>query len=123
MNTPTLVLKYDPRKHGAEIVETDIKEDGGSWSWTHREPITFPDFPYPTPLKAIRAVCLDCCGGSPKEVRFCQFSGIDSPACPLYPFRLGKNPFLKKRVLSDDHKEKLRKNAKKAAAAKRAKTN
>jgi len=40
-----------------------------------------------TPVKAIRAKCLDCCGGQPKEVRLCPSAG-----CPLYWYRFGKNP-------------------------------
>ena len=40
-----------------------------------------------TPLKAIRAKCLDCMCDQPKEVRLCP-----STDCPLYPFRMGKNP-------------------------------
>jgi len=40
-----------------------------------------------TPIKSIRAYCLECSGGSPKEVRLCVI-----PECPLYPYRLGKNP-------------------------------
>ena len=39
------------------------------------------------PLRAIRRKCIDCCGGSFKEVRLCT-----SYTCPLFPFRLGKNP-------------------------------
>ncbi len=39
------------------------------------------------PLRAIRRKCIDCCGGSFKEVRLCT-----SCACPLYSLRLGKNP-------------------------------
>jgi hypothetical protein len=39
-----------------------------------------------TPLRAIRAKCLDC-SLSKKEIRFCAVS-----SCPLYPYRLGKNP-------------------------------
>jgi hypothetical protein len=39
------------------------------------------------PLHAIRQKCIDCCGGSFKEVRLCT-----SYNCPLYPLRLGKNP-------------------------------
>lgn len=39
-----------------------------------------------TPLKAIRAECLDCSGNSPKVVRFCHITD-----CPLYPFRTGHN--------------------------------
>ena len=40
-----------------------------------------------TPVKTIRAKCLECSGGQPSEVRNCQI-----PECPLFPFRLGKNP-------------------------------
>ena len=40
-----------------------------------------------TPLKAIRANCIDCSGGSPAEVRLCVI-----PDCPLYCYRFGKRP-------------------------------
>ncbi|MGA2775652.1 MAG: hypothetical protein ABSE81_06295 [Candidatus Omnitrophota bacterium] len=40
-----------------------------------------------TPVKAIRAKCLDCSGFQPSEVRRCE-----SEDCPLFPYRLGKNP-------------------------------
>ena len=40
-----------------------------------------------TPIKAIRAKCLECSAGQPKEVRECVIQD-----CPLYPFRMGKNP-------------------------------
>lgn len=40
-----------------------------------------------TPIKAIRAKCLDCSGNSYGEVRECSI-----PSCPLYPYRLGKRP-------------------------------
>ena len=40
-----------------------------------------------TPVKAIRTKCLECSGGSPKEVRECVI-----PDCALYPYRLGTNP-------------------------------
>ena len=40
-----------------------------------------------TPLKAIRLKCLDCCCGSAHEVKLCT-----AEKCPLYLFRLGKNP-------------------------------
>lgn len=42
---------------------------------------------YLTPVKAIRKNCLDCSGGSIKEVRECIVK-----SCPLYDFRLGTNP-------------------------------
>jgi len=37
-----------------------------------------------TPLKAIRSRCLDCCGGSSKEVALCPVT-----SCPLWPYRFG----------------------------------
>ena len=40
-----------------------------------------------TPLKAIRAKCLDCSAGSVAEVRKCHITD-----CSLYPFRFGHNP-------------------------------
>lgn len=40
-----------------------------------------------TPIKAIRAKCLECSGNQPSEVRNCLIT-----ECPLYPFRMGKNP-------------------------------
>jgi len=39
-----------------------------------------------TPLKAIRARCLDCCCFSPMEVKKCP-----AKDCPLWAFRMGKN--------------------------------
>jgi hypothetical protein len=40
-----------------------------------------------TPLKAIRAKCLDCSGGSFREVKECPIED-----CPLYAYRMGHNP-------------------------------
>lgn len=53
-----------------------------------------------TPLKAIRAKCLDCCCGSFNEVKMCPCTD-----CSLYEFRFGKNPYLK-RELTDEQREK-----------------
>ena len=41
-----------------------------------------------SPLKAIRANCIDCCGGSLSEVRKCTVF-----RCPVWPMRDGLNPF------------------------------
>ena len=54
------------------------------------------------PLKAIRARCLDCCCYQPSEVRKCT-----AVECPSWPFRMGTNPFRRKRVLSDGEKRAL----------------
>ena len=40
-----------------------------------------------TPMRAMRAKCLDCCGGSSSEVRRCEIAG-----CPLHEYRLGHRP-------------------------------
>lgn len=40
-----------------------------------------------TPIKAIRAKCIDCMCGQTAEVRRCP-----SESCPLYPYRMGHNP-------------------------------
>lgn len=52
--------------------------------------------PLPSPLKAVRRHCLDCCGGSANEVSLCA-----AKSCPLWPFRFGSNP--DKAALADDH--------------------
>lgn len=67
-----------------------------------------------TPMKAIRAKCLDCCGGQYSEVKQCPCTN-----CPLYDFRLGKNPNRKPRNLTDEQREALRERARKAQAAKK----
>ena len=40
-----------------------------------------------TPLKAIRAKCIDCCCGQLKEVKLCP-----SDDCSLWIYRFGHNP-------------------------------
>ena len=56
-----------------------------------------------TPIKTIRAKCLDCSGGSSHEVRLCVI-----PECVLYPYRLGKNPNCVARVMTEEQKEAAR---------------
>jgi hypothetical protein len=38
-----------------------------------------------TPLKAIRAKCLDCVCGEPRYVKECE-----TRTCPLWPYRMGR---------------------------------
>lgn len=62
-----------------------------------------------SPLKAIKIFCVDECNcGNYKYAKDC----VD-PKCPLYAFRLGKNPFKVKREYSAEEKvliaERLRK--------------
>ena len=52
-----------------------------------------------SPMKVIRGKCLDCCGGSAGEVRKCTATG-----CPLWPYRMGENPFRAVREMSEDQR-------------------
>lgn len=52
-----------------------------------------------SPIKAIREFCLECCGGNSADVKSCT-----APRCPLYAFRFGKNPYIK-REMSEEQKE------------------
>ncbi len=42
---------------------------------------------YLTPMKSIRAKCLDCSCQQRKEVRLCPVT-----SCALWPYRMGKRP-------------------------------
>ena len=54
-----------------------------------------------TPLKAIRAKCMDCCCGQAKEIKLCNLKN-----CPLYPYRMGKRPKVDKYIDECDIEEK-----------------
>ena len=41
-----------------------------------------------TPMRAIRAKCIDCCCGNPLEPKLCTAK----ESCPLWPYRLGHRP-------------------------------
>lgn len=38
-------------------------------------------------IRAIRSKCIDCCGGSKREVALCN-----ATACDLWSFRMGRDP-------------------------------
>ena len=65
-----------------------------------------------TPIKAIRAKCLDCCAGQFSEVKLCPV-----PSCSLYPYRLGKNPN-RTSTMTDEQKEAARDRLNRARLAK-----
>ena len=48
-----------------------------------------------TPMRAIRAKCIDCSGGNRSEVTHCTVK-----TCPLWPYRLGRRP----RIDSEEEK-------------------
>jgi hypothetical protein len=66
-----------------------------------------------SPIKAIRAKCLDCCCDQLGEVKLCP-----AKDCPLWPFRLGKNPN-RVRNLTDEQKQAAKERLAKARAARK----
>lgn len=66
-----------------------------------------------SPLKAIRAFCIECCGYQTSEVKSCT-----APRCPLFEFRMGTNPYRKTKEYTEDELETLRERMKKAREAK-----
>ena len=54
-----------------------------------------------TPIKAIRAYCIECSGGMTKEVKLCPVEN-----CPLYPYRMGKRPTVDTDIDSNKNYEK-----------------
>ena len=64
-----------------------------------------------SPIKAIRAKCLDCCCGQANEVKLCTCKD-----CPLYAFRFGKNPYL----YTEEQRQAMAERMKKVAEARKA---
>ncbi len=60
------------------------------------------------PIKAIREYCLYCMCGQANEVKLCPSTG-----CELYPFRMGKNPYLK-RQYTEEQRAEMRERIRKA---------
>jgi hypothetical protein len=91
-------MQIQPEESGAEatayfpkVGEIDrylepspILADGGAQVGKFLRDLGHPE----SPIKAIRAKCLDCSGGNDAEVRKCVATG-----CTLWPFRMGVNPF------------------------------
>lgn len=66
-----------------------------------------------SPLKAIRQHCIECMGDQVREVPYCNVK-----RCPLYPFRLGKNPY-NTRHFTEEQKQAAAERMKKAREAKK----
>lgn len=68
------------------------------------------------PVKVIRAKCLDCSCGNAAEVARCP-----AERCPLWPWRMGKNPYRKKVERTEEElaamRERMRAARKTAGAA------
>jgi len=66
-----------------------------------------------SPIKTIRAKCLDCCNDSYTEVKECTVE-----SCPLFYFRFGKNPNMKSRKMTEEQRVAAGERLKKAREAK-----
>jgi hypothetical protein len=69
-----------------------------------------------TAIQAIRQNCIDCSGGNRAEVARCTVT-----KCPLFPFRLGKNPNKRPRIMTDEQRELLSQRGKALAARSKSK--
>ena len=56
------------------------------------------------PVKAIRAKCIDCNGAEDYNHRIKECELKD---CPLYPFRMGTNPFRTRKELTPEQKQAI----------------
>lgn len=57
-----------------------------------------------TPLKAIKYMCLECCGGPDNPPASTLVKECVAKDCPLWEFRLGKNPYLKQDLTDQERK-------------------
>lgn len=70
-----------------------------------------------TPIQAIEAKCRDCVCGDDKAVKYCGISD-----CALFPFRLGHNPNIAKRIYSPEQRAAMAERMQKARDAKKGKS-
>lgn len=89
----TMTTNITARPDRAMFLENSPYEADGGHS-IGKDPRQIPvaelrRFSFPeSPIKAVRAKCIDCSGGSMAEARKCACTG-----CPLWPMRMGVNPF------------------------------
>lgn len=62
-----------------------------------------------TAIKAIRLKCLDCSNGSSLEVSECPIS-----SCPIYPYRMGHNPYIERREMTEEQRAEMTERLRKA---------
>jgi hypothetical protein len=94
----------NPQNHKEQIVEAhqEASTDGQATQGRDPRQITGADLeawgrPRVSRGDAIRAKCIDCCCGSPTEVRRCGDLN-----CALWPFRMGSDPYRER--MGDDQR-------------------
>lgn len=78
------IATLTPEERAAMVAKSTITRKAGAEA---RKAAIANGLDLKTPIKAIRAKCLDCCGGQYSEVEKCTV-----PACPLFLYRFGKRP-------------------------------
>jgi hypothetical protein len=60
-----------------------------------------------SPVKAIREFCIECMGGRGTGQNYSKLiTECSSSDCPLYDFRLGKNPFHTQNLSEEERKRR-----------------
>ena len=59
-----------------------------------------------SPVKAIREFCIECMGGRDSEGNAKRISECQVPVCPLFEFRLGKNPYHTQNLTKEQRMER-----------------
>lgn len=86
-----LCVNGKAQKSNLEIIKTCEHEKCPLWPY--RMGVRPTDGTPHRPLKACRTFCVEeCLAGVPSEVPTCQGDQWVIAPCPLYPFRMGKNP-------------------------------
>jgi hypothetical protein len=107
---PTATPKQAPRA-GAVYDERGYLEGRDPRTMSQEELVAMGHKPM-SPLEAIRAHCLDCCGGSAPEVAKCMALN-----CPSWPFRMRKSRYRK--PPSDEQRQAMRERGRRLAKAKK----
>jgi hypothetical protein len=84
-----------PFRHGRRPTTEDKSAVAGRQLYPQERGLTGDDFKG-TALRAIRLRCLDCSGNSDGAVRSCEFAPGHPEPCALHPYRLGRNPNIKR---------------------------
>ena len=105
---PTATAKQAPRL-GAVYDERGYLEGRDPRTMSATELAEMGHVPM-SPLRAIRAHCLDCCGGSTQEVAKCV-----ALRCPSWPFRMGSNPY--REPPSDEQRQAMQERGRRLAKA------
>jgi hypothetical protein len=84
-----------PFRHGHRPTAEDKAAVADRQLYPHERGLKGDDF-QGTALRAIRLRCLDCSGNSDGAVRSCEFAPDHPEPCALHPYRLGRNPNIKR---------------------------